>query len=68
MADNSAPADMPAVTKTETGHDNTPSSIESTPDRDPEVVQDQTQPQKRKGGRKPVRLSPIQKQILPRWL
>lgn len=45
-----------AVAKSDAGQEATPSSLESTPDRETEAVQDPAQPQKRKGGRKPVRL------------
>lgn len=45
-----------AVTKSDAGQEATPSSLESTPERETEIVQDPAQPQKRKGGRKPVRL------------
>lgn len=60
MGDSSATVpDMAAITKTEAGQEGTPSSIDSTPEVDAEVVQDQSQPQKRKGGRKPVRPTSI---------
>ncbi|WPG98503.1 Hypothetical protein R9X50_00129400 [Acrodontium crateriforme] len=47
---------MAAPSKVEVDRDGTPSSIESTPDRDAggEASREPTQPQKRKGGRKPI--------------
>ncbi|KAK5135431.1 hypothetical protein LTR08_005219 [Meristemomyces frigidus] len=59
MDDNSvAEESMAAASKVESGHDEgTPSSIESTPEPDalPEISQEPAaQPQKRKGGRKPI--------------
>lgn len=59
MGDNVAAATAEvasAVTKIDAGQEATPSSLESTPERETEIVQDPAQPQKRKGGRKPVRL------------
>lgn len=53
-------ADMAALSKVEPVPDGTPSSIESTPERDPgtePATQEPAQPQKRKGGRKPVSCS-----------
>lgn len=50
-------ADMAALSKVEPAPDGTPSSIESTPEQDPgtePATQEPAQPQKRKGGRKPV--------------
>ena len=63
MGDSSvAEAGMAATSKIETGLDEgTPSSIESTPEKDgqPEISQEPaTLPQKRKGGRKPVSVRP----------
>ena len=51
---------LAGINKDEIGReDNTPSSIESTPDPTAEIIaQDPAQPQKRKGGRKPVSLFP----------
>lgn len=46
-----------AVVKSDAGQEATPSSLESSPERETEIVQDPAQPQKRKGGRKPVRCS-----------
>lgn len=46
-----------AMIKSDAGQEATPSSLESSPEREAEIVQDPAQPQKRKGGRKPVRLS-----------
>ena len=46
-----------AIIKSDAGQEATPSSLESSPEREAEIVQDPAQPQKRKGGRKPVRLS-----------
>ncbi|KAL1297112.1 hypothetical protein AAFC00_004692 [Neodothiora populina] len=43
-----------AVAKSDAGQEATPSSLESTPERETEIVQDPAQPQKRKGGRKPI--------------
>lgn len=55
---------------TDAGQEATPSSLESTPEPSTnEIVQDQAQPQKRKGGRKPVRrdIIPSQEDLrLPR--
>lgn len=49
--------DMAADSKIENVRDGTPSSIESSPEPEAgvEPSQEQTQPLKRKGGRKPVR-------------
>lgn len=61
MGDNNqiAAASMAAPSKIESLPDGTPSSIESTPepDGDAEPSQEPVQPQKRKGGRKPVSCS-----------
>ncbi|KAK4507573.1 hypothetical protein PRZ48_001308 [Zasmidium cellare] len=49
--------DMAAPSKVEPAPDGTPSSIESTPEQDPgtePATQEPAQPQKRKGGRKPI--------------
>jgi hypothetical protein len=57
MGDSStAGGDMAAPSKIESLPDGTPSSIESTPEPDAgaEPSQEPVQPQKRKGGRKPV--------------
>ncbi|GAB7353074.1 hypothetical protein MBLNU459_g3622t1 [Dothideomycetes sp. NU459] len=57
MSDNSfsvGPDAVAAISKSDAGQEATPSSLESTPERDTEIVQDQAQPQKRKGGRKPI--------------
>lgn len=59
MGDNSSSAAAEiasAVAKSDAGQEATPSSLESTPERETEAVQDPALPQKRKGGRKPVRL------------
>lgn len=50
--------DMAAPSKIEPAAEGTPSSIESTPEQEAgvEPSQEPAQPQKRKGGRKPVRL------------
>jgi hypothetical protein len=65
MSDNSnststmqiAAADAAAIRdKSEAGQEATPSSLESSPEPSTtDIVQDSAQPQKRKGGRKPVR-------------
>lgn len=58
MSDNSISAGIDAaaaISKSDAGQEATPSSLESTPEPDTEIVQDPAQPQKRKGGRKPVR-------------
>ena len=51
--------DMAADSKVEPPRDGTPSSLESTPEQEeqPEPSQEPTQPQKRKGGRKPVSIA-----------
>ena len=57
MGDSSAALeDMAAESKLGHPREGTPSSIESTPEPDngAEPTQEPTQPQKRKGGRKPV--------------
>lgn len=59
MGDSSiAGGDMAAPSKIESLPDGTPSSIESSPEPDagaePSQDQEPVQPQKRKGGRKPV--------------
>lgn len=67
MADNDAASstvapdagdDVAADSKIDVVRDGTPSSMESTPEHDGavEATQEPTQPQKRKGGRKPVSL------------
>lgn len=58
---NTGGSEAVSVTKTDAGQEATPSSLASTPEHDGEIIQDQAQPQKRKGGRKPVCL-PIRKQ------
>lgn len=60
MGDNNTGGDMAAPSKAEAARDATPSSLESTPEpeADAETAQEPAQPQKRKGGRKPVRRSP----------
>lgn len=49
---------MAAPSKVENPPEATPSSLESTPEQEagPEPTQEPAQPQKRKGGRKPVSL------------
>jgi hypothetical protein len=49
-------SDAAAAAKLELSRDGTPSSIESSPEREgePEALQEPAQPLKRKGGRKPV--------------
>lgn len=64
MGDNSVEdSDMAATAKIEDAADaGTPSSIDSTPEEDAgteEAPQEAAQPQKRKGGRKPVRAIPF---------
>lgn len=57
MGDSSIPGgDMAAPSKIESLPEGTPSSLESSPEPDPgaEPSQEPVQPQKRKGGRKPV--------------
>ena len=57
MGDNNITEDdMAAADKLDPERDGTPSSIESTPEGDAlaEASQEPAQPQKRKGGRKPV--------------
>lgn len=56
---NTAEGDMAADSKVEETREGTPSSIGSTPEQDggAEPSQEPVQPQKRKGGRKPVCLS-----------
>lgn len=55
--------DVDAVGKIENVGDGTPSSMESTPEPEQdgaaEATHEPAQPQKRKGGRKPVRLFPL---------
>ncbi len=61
MSDKDKLEEMAADSKIEPPpRDGTPSSIESSPenDHDPEPSQEPAQPQKRKGGRKPVRATP----------
>lgn len=60
MGDNSTMAATDAANairdKSDAGQEATPSSLESTPEPSTtDIVQDPAQPQKRKGGRKPVR-------------
>ncbi|CAK4028974.1 hypothetical protein DOTSEDRAFT_68942 [Lecanosticta acicola] len=57
MGDKDAPdGDMAAASKVETAAEATPSSLESTPEQEAgvEPTQEPAQPQKRKGGRKPI--------------
>lgn len=59
-AGNDAAAEVgAAVGKVEASRDGTPSSMESTPEQEAgaENANEPAQPQKRKGGRKPVRLT-----------
>ncbi|KAK5010631.1 hypothetical protein LTR28_008628 [Elasticomyces elasticus] len=53
MGEQSA-AELSAISKTELERDGSSSSIVSTPEHETEIAQDQAQPQKRKGGRKPI--------------
>ncbi|KAL2350977.1 bZIP transcription factor [Cryomyces antarcticus] len=53
MGDN-GPVDKAAVSKMDQMHEGSTSSIASTPEPDAEAAQDHSQPQKRKGGRKPM--------------
>ena len=64
--------DVDVVGKIENVGDGTPSSMESTPEPDQDAAAETTaepaQPQKRKGGRKPVRLSSLSFNALYRCL
>lgn len=72
MGDSNIAEDgMAAPNKIDTLHEEgTPSSIESTPEPDaqPELSQEPAaQPQKRKGGRKPVKSSPLTRDDCKRY-